>query len=104
MTTLSAGLLISTISRTQQQAMLSTMLFYFPAILLSGLVFPIANMPQLVQWLTLLNPLRYFLIIIRGVFLKGVGATVLWPQMLALAILGTILLTLASRRFHKTLA
>ena len=104
LTTLSAGLLISTISRTQQQAMMSTFLFYFPAVLLSGMVFPIANMPQVVQWLTLLNPLRYFLIIIRGVFLKGVGAGILWPQMLALAVLGTLMLALASRRFRKTLA
>ena len=104
LTTLSAGLLISTISRTQQQAMMSTFLFYFPAVLLSGMVFPIANMPQVVQWLTLLNPLRYFLIIIRGVFLKGVGAGILWPQMLALAVLGTLMLVLASRRFRKTLA
>jgi len=104
LTTLSAGLLISTISRTQQQAMMSAFLFYFPAVLLSGMVFPIANMPQVVQWLTLLNPLRYFLIIIRGVFLKGVGAGILWPQMLALAVLGTLMLALASRRFRKTLA
>jgi ABC-2 type transport system permease protein len=104
LTTLSAGLLISTISRTQQQAMMSTFLFYFPAVLLSGMVFPIANMPQVVQWLTLLNPLRYFLIIIRGVFLKGVGVGILWPQMLALAVLGTLMLALASRRFRKTLA
>jgi ABC-2 type transport system permease protein len=103
LTTLSAGLLISTISRTQQQAMMSTFLFYFPAVLLSGMVFPIANMPQIVQWLTLLNPLRYFLIIIRGVFLKGVGAAILWPQMLALAALGSAMLWLAALRFRKTL-
>ena len=103
MTTLGAGLLISTISRTQQQAMMSTFLFYFPAVLLSGMVFPIANMPQIVQWLTLINPLRYFLIIIRGVFLKGVGAEILWPQMAALALLGSAMLWLASKRFHKTL-
>jgi ABC-2 type transport system permease protein len=103
-TTLSAGLLISTICSTQQQAMLSTFLFYFPATLLSGLVFPIAAMPTVIQWLTYLNPLRYFLIIIRGVFLKGVGIVTLWPQMLALAILGCVMLVFASLRFHKTLA
>jgi ABC-2 type transport system permease protein len=104
LTTLSAGLLISTISRTQQQAMMSTFLFYFPAVLLSGMVFPIANMPLMVQWLTLANPLRYFLVIIRGIFLKGLGASILWPQMLALAILGSLMIWLASRRFHKTAA
>ncbi len=102
LTTLSAGLLISTISRTQQQAMMSTFLFYFPAVLLSGMVFPIANMPLVVQWLTLANPLRYFLVIIRGIFLKGVGVLILWPQMLALAVLGSLMIWLASRRFRKT--
>lgn len=101
---LSAGLLISTISQTMQQAMMSMLLFYFPAMLLSGMVFPIANMPALIQWLTLLNPLRYFLVIIRGIFLKGVGVSILWPQMLALAVLGGAMLWLASRRVHKTLA
>lgn len=61
-------------------------------------------MPQVVQWLTYLNPLRYFLIIIRGIFLKGIGPDVLWPQMLALAVLGTVMLWLASNRFNKTLS
>ncbi len=104
MTTLSAGLLISTVSQTQQQAMMSTFFFYFPAVLLSGFMFPIANMPEIIQWLTYLNPLRYFLVIIRGIFLKGVGPTVLWPQMVALAVMGLVTLWLASRRFRKTLA
>jgi ABC-2 type transport system permease protein len=103
-TTLSVGLLISTVSQTQQQAMMSTFFFFFPAMMLSGFVFPIANMPRVVQWLTLLDPLRYFLIIIRGIFLKGVGFSVLWPQFVALAILGAAMLWLASTRFHKTLA
>lgn len=102
--TLGIGLLISTLSRTQQQAMMSAFFFYFPAVLLSGFMFPIANMPQVVQWLTYLNPLRYFLIIIRGIFLKGIGPDVLWPQMLALAVLGTVMLWLASNRFNKTLS
>jgi len=104
MTTLGVGLLISTVSRTQQQAMMSTFFFYFPAVLLSGFMFPIANMPVPIQWLTYLNPLRYFLVIIRGVFLKGVGPSVLWPQMAALAVMGLAVLWLASRRFQKTLA
>lgn len=104
MTSLGVGLLISTVSETQQQAMMSTFFFYFPAVLLSGFMFPIANMPPVIQWLTYLNPLRYFLVIIRGIFLKGVGLHILWPQMVALAVMGIITLWLASRRFHKTLA
>lgn len=102
MSTLGIGLLISTISRTQQQAMMSAFFYYFPAMLLSGFVFPIANMPETVQWLTYLNPLRYFLVIIRGIFLKGVGPEILWPQMAALLILGTVTLWVATRRFQKT--
>lgn len=104
MTTLGVGLLISTVSETQQQAMMSTFFFYFPAVLLSGFMFPIANMPAVIQWLTYLNPLRYFLVIVRGIFLKGVGPVVLWPQMAALALMGLVVLWLASSRFKKTLA
>lgn len=104
MTTLGVGLLISTVSSTQQQAMMSTFFFYFPAVLLSGFMFPISNMPTVVQWFTYLNPLRYFLVIIRGVFLKGVGLEILWPQMAALAIMGVATLWMASSRFQKTLA
>lgn len=85
---LGAGLLISTIARTQQQAMMTTFLFVLPAILLSGFAFPIHNMPRLVQGLTYLDPLRYFLVIIRGIFLKGIGMAILWPQMLGLLVLG----------------
>lgn len=104
MTTLGMGLLISTVSETQQQAMMSTFFFYFPAVLLSGFMFPIANMPEVIQWLTYLNPLRYFLVIIRGIFLKGVGLEILWPQMAALAVMGITVLWMATRRFSKTLA
>jgi ABC-2 type transport system permease protein len=103
MTMLGIGLYISTVSQTQQQAMISTFFFFFPAMLLSGFAFPIANMPQLVQWLTIINPLRYFLAIVRAVFLKGVGLETLWPQMLALALMGVTMLYLATKRFHKTL-
>ncbi|MBI4443130.1 MAG: ABC transporter permease [Acidobacteria bacterium] len=104
MSTLGIGLLISSASQTQQQVMMTTTFFYMPAVLLSGLVFPIANMPQVVQWLTFLNPMRYFLVIVRGIFLKGVGPAILWPEMLALAILGTTTLWMAARQFRKTLA
>jgi ABC-2 type transport system permease protein len=104
LSTLGIGLFISTVSGTQQQAMMTTFFFFFPAMLLSGFIYPIANMPEAVQWLTLLDPLRYFLIIIRGVFLKGVGFDVLWPQLAALLVLGLAVMTFAVSRFHKTLA
>ncbi len=103
LSTLGIGLFISTVSRTQQQAMMTTFFFFFPAMLLSGFVYPIANMPAVVQWLTFLNPLRYFLVIIRGVFLKGVGFDVLWIQIAALLVLGLCVMTFAVSRFHKTL-
>ncbi|HKZ15984.1 MAG TPA: ABC transporter permease, partial [Geobacteraceae bacterium] len=102
MSSLGFGLLISTISRTQQQAMMSAFFFIFPAILLSGFAFPIENMPQPVQWLTYINPLRYFLVIIRGIFLKGVGIGMLWHQFLALFLLGGAILWFAVNRFRKT--
>jgi ABC-2 type transport system permease protein len=104
MSTLGIGLLISTVSQTQQQAMISTFFFFMPAVLLSGFMFPIANMPVVVQWLTLLNPMRYVMVILRGIFLKGVGFNILWPQIAVLAAMGTVTLALASRRFKKTLA
>jgi ABC-2 type transport system permease protein len=103
LSTLGIGLFISTISATQQQAMMTTFFFILPFFMLSGFVFPIANMPVVVQWLTYLNPLRYFLVIIRGIFLKGTGIVVLWPQFAALAILGTFVFAGAVSRFRKRL-
>jgi ABC-2 type transport system permease protein len=103
LTMLGSGLFISTISGTQQQAMISTFFFFFPAMLLSGFAFPIANMPEVVQWCTYLNPLRYFLVIVRAIFLKGVGLNILWPNYLALGLMAIVMLTLSIRRFHKTL-
>lgn len=103
MTSLGAGLFISTISQTQQQAMMTTFLFFQPFFLLSGFAFPVRNMPEPVQYLTYLNPVRYFIEIVRGLFLKGSGVDVLWPQMLALAIFGVVILTLSSLRFRKRL-
>ena len=100
-TSLGIGLFISTISSTQQEAMMSTFLFIFPANLLSGLIFPIANMPKLVQWITLLNPLRYYMVILRGIFLKGTGLAVLWPQILVLLLIGLIIITTSVLRFRK---
>jgi ABC-2 type transport system permease protein len=104
MTTLGIGLFISTVSRTQQQAMMSVFFFYFPSVLLSGFMFPIANMPPLVQYLTYANPLRYFLVILRGIFLKGAGPATLWSQMAALLAMGLLTLYFTTRRFRKTMA
>jgi ABC-2 type transport system permease protein len=102
-TTLGLGLFFSTISRTQQQAMFVNFMFMMPAILLSGFMFPIENMPDLVQYLTYLNPQRYFLVVIRGIFLKGSGVDVLWPQLSALAGLGLLIFGAASLRFRRNL-
>ncbi len=104
MSTIGIGLFISTVSQTQQQALMSSFFFYLPAVLLSGFMFPISNMPEPAQWLTYLNPLRYFLIIIRDIFLKGSGLEILWPQFAALAVLGTALLLVSSLRFKKRMA
>ena len=103
MSSLGIGLLISTISRTQQQAMMSAFFVIFPAMLLSGFAFPIESMPGPVQWLTYLNPMRFFLVIIRAIFQKGVGIEILWPQLLALALIGASILSCAVLRFKKTL-
>ena len=103
MTTLGVGLFISTVSATQQQAAMSSFFFFFPAFLLSGFSFPIRNMPVLVQYLTYLNPLRYFVEIVEGIFLKGVGVSVLWPPMASMAAFGIAIMGLSAMRFHKRL-
>ena len=100
---LGVGLLISTISATQQQAMVTSFFFIMPAVVFSGFGFPISTMPQWLQYLTYLSPLRYFLVILRGTYLKGVGFEILWPEMAAMAALGAALLTSAVLRFHKAL-
>jgi ABC-2 type transport system permease protein len=104
MSTIGVGLFISTVSRTQQQALMSSFFFYLPAVLLSGFMFPISNMPPAAQWIAYANPLTYFLGIIRGIFLKGSGLAVLWPQFVALAVLGVVLLGASSLRFRKRTA
>lgn len=104
LTTLGLGLFISTISKTQQQAMMTAQFFIFmPFIYLSGFTFPIENMPAAIQYLTYGIPLRYFIVIIRGLFLKGVGAAELWSQALALLVFGLAILTLSVLRFRKKL-
>ena len=103
LTTLGAGLFISTVSKTQQEAAMTMFLFLFPMNLLSGFIFPIASMPKAMQYLTYIIPLRYFLEIVRAIFLKGTGIQILWPQILALLTIGTVVITLSSLRFHKRL-
>jgi ABC-2 type transport system permease protein len=103
LTTLGAGLFLSTISRTQQQANMSTFLLFQPFMMLSGFTFPIRNMPEAVQWFTYINPMRYFMEIVRGIFLKGSGLDTLWPNLVALAVLGVVVLWLSVQRFHKQL-
>jgi ABC-2 type transport system permease protein len=103
MTSLGAGLFLSTISQTQQQAMMGSFFFSTPAFMLSGFAFPIRNMPVAVQYLTYLNPIRYFIEIVRGIFLKGAGVDVLWPQMAALTVYGVTVLSLSAMRFQKKL-
>jgi ABC-2 type transport system permease protein len=103
LTTLGLGLFISTISRNQQQAMLTAAFFIIPQIILSGFVFPIENMPRPIQWLTYVVPLRYFLVIIRGLFLKAVGLSALWDETAALLVFGLAILGLSILRFRKKL-
>lgn len=100
---LGIGLFISSISKTQQQAMVSGFFFIMPAITFSGFGTPISSMPEAMQWLTYLDPLRYFLDVLRGVYLKGVGLEVLWPQFAALGVLGLIMLSWSVVRFKKSL-
>ena len=100
---LGAGLLISTVSSTQQQAMVTAFFLIVPGVTFSGFGFPIATMPHWLQYLTYLIPLRYFLVVLRGTYLKGVGMDILWPQMAAMAGLGFSLLIIAILRFHKAL-
>jgi ABC-2 type transport system permease protein len=100
---LGLGLLLSTFSRTQQQAFALNFFLINPLFILSGFAFPIAAMPKVLQWITLINPLRYFLVVLRSVFLKGTGFAVLWPQFAAMAALGAVMLTLSVLRFRKSL-
>jgi ABC-2 type transport system permease protein len=105
LTTLGLGLFVSTISATQQQAMMTASFFFLiPMVFLSGFVFPIENMPAVIQPFTYLIPLRYFLVILRGIFLKGVGLEILWPEALALLGWGVGILVLATLRSSKRLA
>jgi ABC-2 type transport system permease protein len=97
---LAFGLFISTISSTQREAFLASFLFFMPTILLSGFMFPVSSMPALFQWLTLGNPMRHFLVVVRGIFLKGAGPAELWLPILVVGAMGVAVLAVASRRFR----
>jgi ABC-2 type transport system permease protein len=99
---LGIGLLISTVSNTQQEAFMSMFFFLLPAIMLSGFMFAVENMPTVLQYLTLLDPIRHYLVIVRGVFLRGAGWEILYPQILVLLLMGLSVLWFATTRFHKT--
>ena len=104
LTTLGLGLFISTLVKTQQQAMMAAVFFVMmPFMLLSGFAFPVENMPVSIQWVAEFIPLKHYLIIIRAIFLKGAGLETLWPEALALGTWGVAILTLAVLRFRKRL-
>jgi len=103
LTSLGIGLFISTVSATQQEAVMSTFLIFFPMSLLSGFMFPIINMPKTIQFLTVFNPLRYYIVVIRGIFLKGIGIRVLWEEFLILLVMGVAVLLFSSFVFKKSL-
>lgn len=101
---LALGLLISTVSKTQQEAFMMLILVVLPAVMLSGFISPIESMPKFFQWMTIVNPIRYFLEIVRGVFLKGIGVAQLWPQYLTLTLMAVSILFLATKRFKRVIA
>ena len=100
---LGVGLFISTVSKTQGQALISAFFFNDPAIIFSGFAFPMTSIPPILRWISYLDPLLYFEVVLRSVYLKGVGLSVLWPQMLAMAIFAPLLFTISILRFHKSL-
>lgn len=100
-TCLAMGMTISVFCRTQQQAILSSFMVLQPSVLLSGFVFPIENMPPIIQYVTYINPLRYFIVIVREVFLKGIGPEILWPQLVPIVLMGLFYVALSSFLFKK---
>jgi ABC-2 type transport system permease protein len=98
---LGLGLFISTISKTQQEAFMGTVLIFMPSLLLGGFMFPIRSMPQIFQWITQLNPVRHYLKVVRAIFLKGVSPVSVWPEHLALLAIGLTVLVVAAARFEK---
>lgn len=102
LTTLGSGLLISTVSQTQQQAFLGGIFFMMPAMLLSGILTPVRSMPGWLQPFTYINPLRHYADLLRAVLLRGAGVSEVFPQLVILAVFGAVLATLATFRFRKT--
>jgi ABC-2 type transport system permease protein len=100
---LGCGLYVSTIARTQQQALMGMVFLAQPAMLLSGLIFPVDNMPLVIRYLTLANPLRHYLEVVRGIFLKGTGMAILWPHLVALLAIGLGILAISTLRFRRGL-
>jgi ABC-2 type transport system permease protein len=103
MATASAGMLVSTLARNQQQAMIGSFMFLLTAMMLSGVFFPVENMPDSVYWITFLNPLRYFVTLLRNIILKGGDPVVVWPNMAGLAAIAVAIAFIAVRRFRQTL-
>ncbi len=102
-TTLGIGLFISTLAHTQQEAQMTSVFILLPSLYLSGLFFPLAAMPSVLQWLSYAVPVRYFIVIARGIVLKGVGVDALWPDIEALAIFAVVIMGAAALRFRRTL-
>jgi ABC-2 type transport system permease protein len=100
---LGIGLFASTIANTQQEAMLTVWMTLLPSIFLSGFFFPLEAMPKVLQWISYIIPLRYYLVIIRALLIKGVGAGPIWIEILALALFGIVIMGAASVRFRKRL-
>lgn len=101
---LGLGLFVSTVSRTQQEAFMSMFLLLLPAIILSGFMYPVHTMPAFFQQLSLLNPVRHFLVVVRAIFLKGDGVVELWPQLVILAVMAAVVLLGATARFRRSAA
>jgi ABC-2 type transport system permease protein len=102
LTGIGLGLLISTVSKTQQEAFMSMFIFFLPMMLLSGMMFPVENMPEALKFVAELNPIRHFLVVVRGVFLRGAGWSVLAPRIGVLLVMGLAVLAVAVLRFRKT--
>jgi ABC-2 type transport system permease protein len=100
---LGIGLFASTIANTQQEAMLTVWMTLLPSIFLSGFFFPIEAMPNVLRWISYIVPLRYYLVIIRALLIKGVGIPAIWQEMLALTLFGLLILGAAAARFRKRL-
>jgi ABC-2 type transport system permease protein len=99
----SLGTLISTFAKNQQQAMMGGFMVLFPSIQLSGVMYPLDNIPAVIKWIPYLNPLKYFAVLIRNIMLKGGDSAVVWPNLAAMAILAAIMITVSFRRFGRTL-